>query len=183
MSGYLATLLDREKLTLKSMIERFESASGQNAVDARLTSELIVKAKTKELELGLDPADTTAAELHQALLNMAGLHDKFLSQAIGCSDPLNSSEILPKIAKFASSFAGKKSIWAIKHSVAKRLLKQNPPLKLMKQLGYRSVDFGSLSVKMSTIYSLELTLLRIVAGPTVYIFYMTRLNRPRFRIP
>lgn len=153
MSGYLASLLAHEKQTLKSTIERLESASGQNAVDASFTSELIVKSRLKIKALGLDPKDTTPDELHQALLNLAGLHDQFLAKVIGCSDAGDSSAILPKIAKFAMSVAKRKSVWAIKHSVAKRLIKQNAPLNLMKQLGYRSIDSMIKREDISNLYA------------------------------
>ena len=50
------------------------------------------------------------------------------------------AETLTKIKAKVDKLDIPMTCWAIKHSVAKKLLKQTPPKKVMKLLGYRSVD-------------------------------------------
>jgi hypothetical protein len=88
----------------------------------------------------LDADDTTPEELYTALLNLAQLHDGFLAKSLGGVDPSNLSDMMPRITKFTNSIAKTKTVWAIKHAVAKRLIKTTPPKNLMKRLGYRSID-------------------------------------------
>lgn len=140
MSRFISTLLAKEKTSIRSTLARLESASGENSNDSRLTSEIIVKSKLKIKQLGLDPDDTTAEELFSSLNNLVELHDGFLAKALGINQPDDVGSALVKITKFANSTAKTKTVWAIKHAVAKRQLKSIPPRILMKKLGYRSID-------------------------------------------
>lgn len=140
MSRFISTLLAKEKAVLESTLERLEEASGYADVDVRLTSEIVIESKKKMKQLGLDPADTTAPELYNALLNLTALHDSFLAKKLGVKDSSDASEVLGKVGEVTSKIANKRTIWSLKHSVAKRLLKESPPKQLMKQLGYRSVE-------------------------------------------
>ena len=140
MSRFISTLLEKEKDVIQTTLDRLEEASGGSAVDVRLTSEMIIEAKNKMRQLGLDPDDTTAAELYAALQSLIKLHDGFLAKRLGISDTGLVSLALPKVKDTASDIASKQTVWAVKHSVAKRLLKAASPKVLMKQLGYRSLE-------------------------------------------
>lgn len=140
MSRFISDLLEKEKTALRTTLDKLEQASGESSIDSRLLSEIIVKSKSKIKQLGLDANDTNAEELYAALINLAQLHDTFLSKALGGSDPADTKDMLPRIQKFTNSIASTKTVWAIKHSVAKRQLKSIPPKLLMKKLGYRSID-------------------------------------------
>ena len=140
MSGFISTLLAKEKTSIRSILDKLELASGEKAIDARFISEIIVQSKLKIRQLGLDPSDTSAEELHEALINLVSLHDKFLNKAIGANLYSNTDEIISDIVKFTKVNFKNKQIWGIKHSVSKRILKKMPPKVLMKNLGYRSID-------------------------------------------
>src|ERR1035438_885963 len=140
MSRFISALLAKEINSVKSTLEKLELATGENYIDSRLTSEIIVNSKRKLKELGLDSDDTTPEELTRALSNLVELHDSFLAKALGGVDAADVSDMLPKITKYSNSIAKTKTVWGIKHAVAKRLLKAMPPKTLMKKLGYRSID-------------------------------------------
>jgi len=142
-------------------LQRLAVAAGAPDVDVRLTSEIARKAHMKQKELGLDPADTTGEELYHSLLALTQRHDEFLTKAIGGSDPLDTDDLLPRIIKTVKHLAIPKTCWAIKPSIAKKLLKDMPPKKIMKQLGYKSVDSMLKREKIVEIYGA----LRLVESP------------------
>ena len=152
MSRFISALLAKEKSAIRTTLAKLEQASGENSIDSRLISEIIIKSKSKIKQLGLDADDTTPEELYVSLNNLAELHDGFLAKAIGGEDSTNVSDMLPRITKYANNVAKSKSVWGIKHAVAKRQIKLIPPKQLMKKLGYRSID-SMLNEKILMIYS------------------------------
>ena len=121
-------------------LKQLEQASGHESIDVRLSAEIIGKVRQKTRELGLDPKDTTTEELYQALVGLAKKHDTFLAKRIGAKDAGDVHDILPRMKTFMEQLDIPKSVWVLKASVAKRLLKATPPKRVMKQLGYRSID-------------------------------------------
>lgn len=121
-------------------IKQLEHVSGNPSVDVRLTAEIVGKVHIKMRSLGLDPRDTTGAELYQALYNLVRQHDLFLANRIGIDDPEDVQAVLLRISETVAALDIPKQAWVLKASVAKRLIKQTPPKHVMKQLGYRSVD-------------------------------------------
>lgn len=152
MTKVLSELLDAEEPLFGMAIKRLEQASGNNSVDVRLTAEIIGKVHMKMRALGLDPRDTTGRELYRALFNLVKKHDEFLAARIGADDPTDVKKVLPRIKEVAEALDIPKRAWLLKHSVAKRLLKANPPKKVMKQLGYRSVDSMTKRVSVGEIF-------------------------------
>lgn len=140
MCKVLADLLGVDDPLFSVGVHQLELASGQPNVDVRLYAEIISKSHQKLRELGLDPKDTTGEELYNALLALIKRHDEFLGKRIGLSSGANTEEVLQNIQKFTEKLDVQKTTWALKPSVAKRLLKATPPKKLMKLLKYRSVD-------------------------------------------
>jgi len=140
MSKTLADLLGAYEPLFSLAIQELEKGGGQPNADISLTSEISTKAHQKIKELALDPKDTTGKELYYSLLNLTKLHDSFLVQRIGGTDPGDVKDLLPKIKETVERLNIPKSAWVLKHSVAKRLIKASPPRKVMKQLGYRSID-------------------------------------------
>jgi hypothetical protein len=140
MTRVLSELLNAEEPLFGMAIKRLEQASGNTSVDVRLTAEIIGKVHMKMRALGLDPTDTTGRELYRALFNLLEKHDGFLAERIGGEDATNVQKMLPRIKEVAEALDIPKKAWVLKHSVAKRLLKAMPPKKIMKQLGYRSID-------------------------------------------
>ncbi len=140
MSKILSELLAAEEPLFGMAIKRLEQASGNSSVDVRLTAEIIGKVHMKMRALGLDPKDTTGKELYRALCNLVEKHDAFLADRIGCDDPSDVHAVLPRIKDVVEALDVPRKAWLLKTSVAKRLIKAMPPKKVMKQLGYRSID-------------------------------------------
>jgi hypothetical protein len=140
MCKVLAELLGIDDPLFSIGVHQLEQASGQPGVDVKLYSEIIRKSHQKTRELGLDPKDTTAEELYQALIGLVKKHDEFLARRLGAKDPGDAQDILTRIQTFLRKLDTPKSVWTLKPAAAKRLIKLTPPKKVMKQLGYRSVD-------------------------------------------
>lgn len=140
MSRVLSEILAAEEPGFSMALHQLESASGRPGIDVRLVAEMNATIRGKIRELGLDPNDTTPKELYHGLQATIGRHDTFISQALGVNDPENVQELLPLIAKCVNDMAVNKRCWVLKTSCARKLLKANPPKKVMKILGYRSID-------------------------------------------
>ncbi len=140
MSRVLSELLGAKEPVFTMSINQLEAKTGHSSYDVALTSRIVSTVHSKIRELALDPADTTGKELYHALQALVGLHDEYLAHAI----KTDSSEPIPDqllaIQKAIDKLPMSKKVWAVKHSVAKRLVKALPPKKVMKQLGYKSVD-------------------------------------------
>jgi hypothetical protein len=140
MSRRLSELLGASEPLFSIAVQQLERASGNPSADVRLVAELSAKIHKKKRELGLDPTDSTGREMYHALLGLVKLHDEFLARRLGGSDPADVQDMLPRIKAAVESLNIPKSAWVLKTSVAKRLIKATPPKKVMKHLGYRSVD-------------------------------------------
>lgn len=140
MCKVLADLLGIDDPLFSIGVHQLELSCGHPGVDVRLYSEVIRMSHQKTRELGLDPSDTTGEELYQALLGLIKKHDEFLAKRLGAQDPSDVQDILPRIQTFVQKLDTPKSVWVLKPAAAKRLLKLTPPKKIMKQLGYRSID-------------------------------------------
>jgi hypothetical protein len=140
MSKKISELLDASEPLFSIALRQLEQLSGNPSADVRLTAEIVGKVYAQMRALGLDPHDSTGKELYQALMNLTALHDGFLAKKIGSDDPDDVKKLLPLIKNTAEKVPIPRTAWVMKHSTAKRLLKEFPPHRLMKHLGYRSVD-------------------------------------------
>lgn len=140
MSRVLSDLLGASEPAFTMTLRQLESASGAPGVDIRLSSEISTKIGKKIRELGLSSTDVNGKELYQSLQRLIRRHDEFIAKAIGGKDPADVQDLLPKIVTAVEKLPIHKTCWVIKHSTAKRLLKNMPPKKVMKQLGYKSID-------------------------------------------
>jgi hypothetical protein len=140
MSKMISEMLGASEPLFSIAVQQLERASGHPSADVRLSAEIIGKIHLKTRELGLDPRDTTGRETYHALMHLVKKHDEFLAKRLGGTDPADVQDMLPRIKKTVEDLHIPKTAWVIKASVAKRLLKATPPKKVMKHLGYRSVD-------------------------------------------
>lgn len=136
----LADLLGAAEPNFTASLHELELSSGSPGADLHVTSLIASKVHTKIRELGLDPMDTTGRELYHALQALIKMHDEFLMNALGGHDPDNTKDLIRRCVSAVNNLAIPKQCWVLRHSVAKRLLKDTPPKKVMKQLGYRSID-------------------------------------------
>lgn len=140
MSRLLSELLNAEEPMFTMALQQLERVSGNASVDVRLTAEIVGKVHMKLRALGLDPKDTTGPELYAALIGLLKRHDTFLAQRIGIDDPEDVEQVLGRILDTVPALNLPMRAWVMKPATAKRLLKQTPPKRVMKQLGYRSID-------------------------------------------
>lgn len=140
MAKILRDLLDAEEPIFSLSLQQLERASGQRGTDARLVGEISEKMRHGIDALGLDPRDTSDKELYGALLSRIKADNDRLTRLLGGSDADDVRDMVPRIVNAVEAMDINRKCWVLKRSVAKRLLKTMPPKKLMKHLGYRSVD-------------------------------------------
>ncbi len=140
MSRLLSELLGAGEPGFSQTIREMELATNSSGIDISLSTDIKLKIEQKLRELGLDQNDTNGPELYHSLQHLVSKHDSFIASVLGINDDSGSVEVLAKVKAKIETLKIPKTVWALKHSVAKKLLKQNPPKHLMKQLGYRSVD-------------------------------------------
>jgi hypothetical protein len=139
MTRVLSELLGHSGPGFQLNLQLLERSAGRPSHDVRLTAEIIQSSKSKLKELGLDPHDTKGRELY-AMLG-ARLHDdeqRFV-KALQAGSPKSDDPIAHVALALEKEFAGTE-VFALKNTVAKRLLKANLPKKTMKALGYRSAE-------------------------------------------
>lgn len=79
----LAKLLDAKEPTFSLAIRDMEKITLEKSTDVLLLSEMMNRAQNRMRKLGLDPADTTAKELHRALENRIASDNIRLAKIIG----------------------------------------------------------------------------------------------------
>jgi hypothetical protein len=138
MTRILSELLGANEPFFRQGVNKLERASGHSSADIRLTAELLRASKVKLKQLGLDPHDTTGPELYAALEERLKADDKKLIAALQTAS--KEQDIVASVAHALRTIPVPRSCFALKTTVARRLLKKNLPKKAMKQLGYRSFD-------------------------------------------
>lgn len=140
MAKILRDLLDAEEPIFSLSLQQLERASGQRGTDARLIGEITEIMRRGLDSLGLDAGDTSDEELYSALLGRIKADNDRVTRLIGGSDADDVRDMVPRIVSAVEAMDINRSCWVLKRAVAKRLLRTMPPHKLMKHLGYRSVD-------------------------------------------
>lgn len=140
MSRFISQLLQAPEPSFSHRLKDWESISGYPVEDVRFTAELKAMVVNVVRELGLDVRDTTSRELYFALRTKA-LHDQRILEAHMSIQADDSPEVVvDKIINYIDKSSLVREAWVMKPSIAKSILKKNPPKKFMKQAGYRSVD-------------------------------------------
>ncbi|MFI5275226.1 MAG: hypothetical protein ACHQT5_00180 [Candidatus Saccharimonadales bacterium] len=138
MTRVLSELLGAKEPEFRLGLRQLERAGGAPSADIRLSVELHQAVQAALRELGLDPHDTTGPELYNALMERAKQDDGAIRELLGMG--VDDADLSIKVQRLVTKLDVPKKTFALKSSVAKRLLKKNPPKKAMKQLGYRSLD-------------------------------------------
>jgi hypothetical protein len=139
MTRLLAGLLGATEPEFRAGIRSLERSNGDPKADIRLSSQMHLQLHDKLKQLSLDPHDTTGPELYNALGQRLVRDEQVLERtlhkaAAQVSDPV------ALVAHSLRSLPLADSCFALKASVAKRLLKAANPRRTMKALGYRSLD-------------------------------------------
>jgi hypothetical protein len=140
MTRVLSELLGAPEPMFHRSLDKLERASGHNSTDVRLSSELTQATTNKLKLLGLDPKDTTGEELYHALAERLKADDERLLAALQAKFGSKGSNTVSQVADALRSVPISRSVYVLKNTVIKRLLKKATPKQVMKQLGYRSFD-------------------------------------------
>lgn len=140
MSRLISELLGAVEPMFSLSLRDMEAECGKPNVDVRLTAEIKQRVRRAVEALGLDPEDTSPKELYHALIGRVERDELALIRSLGGSDPSDVASVLPLLKRAVDSSKLPKKCWALKHSVAKKMLVKMPPKNVMKQLGYRSVE-------------------------------------------
>src|SRR6266702_4317277 len=158
MTRFLSQTLGAEEPIFGLAVQDLERASGHQSTDIRLSTEIVQQTQEKIRQLGLDPRDTTGPELYRALQERLRQDELHLRDALGLDTAAMPAEVLGRLQQFLEKHEIAKGCFALKLSVAKRLLKKLPPKKAMRQLGYRSVDSMLKHEPVAYIYTAALIL-------------------------
>lgn len=153
MSKFLRDLLDATEPTFSLSLQKLEKLSGHKNVDNSLSAEIMEKTQAALRGLGLDPTDTTDRELFHALEGKVRDHNIHLAKSLGTDDSAPVKDIVPHLVKAVRESDVPKQCWVLKKSVAKDLLRQMHPKKMMKSLGYRSIESMFKNENFSEIYA------------------------------
>lgn len=161
MAKILRDLLDATEPVFSLSLQQLERASGHHGTDARLIGDISEKMRTAVEYIGLDPADSTDREVYAAMLAQIERDNLRVTKLIGGTDPDDVTANVPLMVKAVEGMGLDRSCWVLKRSVAKRLLATMPPEKLMKHLGYRSVESMLKHEPIDEVY----TAIRFSEGP------------------
>lgn len=140
MSRLISEILNAPEPRFNHTLHGWEQMSGRTGHDVRLISDIVQKRKKVLRALQLDETDTTPQELFHALCHRAVVTNEALATELKISDTDTSEAVINTIIAFIDTLSIKRDIWTIKHTVIKRLLKKQPPKKLLKVMGLRSID-------------------------------------------
>lgn len=143
MTRFLSAALQAEEPQFRNGIRQLESANGNPSTDIRFSSEISRATQNKLRELGLDPNDTTGAELYHALQQKVAVDDARLTKYLRTQAAIHVSAEADVVAGMIQSIRqlpSVKSCFGLKTSRVKAILKDIPPKKAMKRLGYRSLN-------------------------------------------
>lgn len=140
MTRFLSEALGAQEPTFSQGVQQLEYAAGRPSADIRLTTEVMQSMRRKIAELGLDPQDTTGPELYRALQERLKADDDKVRAVLSIPADAMSTEVVQRVQQFLDKHDMPKKVFALKGSVAKRLLKKKIPKNAMKRLGYRSAD-------------------------------------------
>lgn len=132
MTRVLRELIGAAEPSFSLRIRELEEATGRHTVDIALASDVMGALATKLKQLGLDPHDTTPQELHSALKHKVLQDDALLRRSYHGNLTAAFTALNDKAPTVA--------VPVFKMAAFKRLLKKQPPKRVMAKLGYRSVD-------------------------------------------
>lgn len=140
MSRLISDILRAPEPHFSHTIRQWEQLSNQPGHDARLISDISQRRQDALRALKLDPTDTVPKELFYALRHHAGGSNRELEKFIGIKSADTPKQAIEKIIKFVQKLDVPNEVWVVRHTVIKDLLKKQPPKKLLKALGLRSID-------------------------------------------
>lgn len=140
MSANLSKMLSKPEKEVAQFIAQMEDKYCYPSHDVRLVDEVGQTVKQKISTLGLDPNDTTSEELYHGLGAKFDCDAALVDRALGINASSDFDSRLARAIEITSRAIGEREAWALKPSVAKKLLRDQPPKKMARLLHYRSVE-------------------------------------------
>lgn len=140
MSKLISDILQAKEPDFSKLIYDYEFLAGRPGVDIKLANEIRSIQRNTAEKLGLDSLDTTDRELYYALRTKAKNDAEKLSSLLSINFSDKPNLMIAKIIKFVSPLFSGRQIWTVKNSSLRKLLKKDPPKKLLKIIGARSID-------------------------------------------
>ncbi len=134
--------MEAEEPHFQHSLRQLEMLAAHPAADIRVSVETQQGMRSKLQELGLDGQDTTAQELYAVLGERLKADERRFRERIGL-DGMNgqwASDIILQVLRAVSEVIEPKTCFALKASVAKKMLRAQQPKRVMKALGYRSAE-------------------------------------------
>ncbi len=139
MTRALSELLGAREPAFHMHLQQLERNAGAPSADIRLSVEVQQRMRQTITALGLDADDTTGRELYAALGQRLCADEAAFAKALE-KGSTKIDDPITRVAMTLKQHIEPTKVFALKPSVAKRLLKALMPKKTMKALGYRSVD-------------------------------------------
>lgn len=139
MTKFLIQLFEAPEVDFRHHINDWESRSGKKSIDIRLTNQIKNSAKDILAYLGLAD-DATPREVYHALNHLLNKENDIIEKSLGINSESTSDEVIKKIVSFIKTKKVVGESYFMKPAKIKSHIKKHPPKKLMKILGYRSVD-------------------------------------------
>ena len=127
MTRWLAELIEAPQPLFTVGLRQLEALSGQPAVDIQLTLEIQRRWQQTLDSLELSP-DASQQQIQQALITCLGRHNQELSSRLDLGQDLAFTDLTKRLLGAVKTHKLLGEGWFIKPSVAKRLLRQHPPV-------------------------------------------------------
>lgn len=137
MTRILSELLGAKHPAFQQGLHQLEKASGRPSEDIRLTTEIMHGMQDRLRIMGMDPRDTTGRELYHGLMQRVREDSAIFDGMIGVS---GDEGLTQSVERYIGKLELPKEVLALRSVAAKRLLRKTPPKKVMKQIGYRSLE-------------------------------------------
>lgn len=140
MSRQISDILQSPEPDFSHELQTWENLTGRKGRDLQLISDIAIARKKTLSDLGLDEYDTTAKELFYALRHRAQDTNKHFEAFLGVDYTVTPDALMHKVISFIDGLGIARDVWVLKHTVVKELLRSQPPKKLLRILGLRSID-------------------------------------------
>ncbi len=140
MSRVLADILGANESAFRLGLQQLERAAGMPRADIRLQAEVQREVRAKVAELGLDPSATTGHELFRALEERLKTDEVLVRQALGLEETAPTTSLLARVQRYLTTESSGYTVFAVKPTVMRAVLKKLKPKATMKALGYRSME-------------------------------------------
>lgn len=143
MTKFLSDSLGAGAPSFRKGLQDLEPGGHGSNTDIRFSNHMRHAARTKVQEMGLDPDDTTPEELYHLLQQRMQADEARLTRRLQTEAATHVSaeaDVVSGMVHVLKTLPDTHSAFALKNSSLRTIIKQLPPKKAMKQLGYRSID-------------------------------------------